>query len=280
MKKRYGQLFFFAAIAVTLTEPPTLAQQAPTPTFEVVSIRPSAPNAATSWLFTPDGYRMTGVPLSRVVLMAYFPGSALQSNRLKNMPTWVTTDRYDIQAKVAPADVAEWQKNHSAMKPKNEMLQAMLQAMLAERCKLVVHRVQAEMEGEALVIGKHGPKLKEAKPGEELPKGVNLPGDGVAVGSVRGAPLQWTFHHASMDALRSFLATGARGGNLEDRTGLTGSYDFMLSKREDYVAPAEQVGNPDPADFWNLEALGLELRPVKVIGEVIVVDHIERPSEN
>ena len=222
---------------------------------------------------------MTGVPLSKVLLLAYFPGTALQSNRLKNMPAWVTKDRYDIEAKVAPADVAEWQKNQHA-KAQNEMLQTMLQAMLADRCKLVVHRLQAEMEGEALVIGKHSLKLKEAKPGEELPKGMKLPGDGVAVGSARGAPLQWTFHHASMEALRSFMAIGARGGNLEDRTGLTGNYDFVLSKREDYVAPTEQVGNPDPADFWNLEALGLEIKPVQVVGEVIVVDHIERPSEN
>ena len=132
-----------------------------------------------------------------------------------------------------------------SMLHESEMMQAM-------RCRMhwrsgvsfAVHRIPTEIQGYELVVGKQGPKFKEAKPGEELPPDMKFPDGGTAVGSARGAPLRWTFYGASMESLRGFLSIG--GGSIQDKTGLTGRYDFVLMKREDYMPPAGLQGNPGP----------------------------------
>ncbi len=251
--------------------------------FDVVSIKPSPPNAdpyhGGGLNVTPDGYYARIMVLKTTILMAYFPAPSWQhGDQLKGMPAWVRSERFDIETKVAPADLAEWQRQKPSMLHESEMMQAMLQNALAERCKLAVHRIPTEIQGYELVVGKQGPKFKEAKPGEEPPPDMKFPDGGTAVGSARGAPLRWTFYGASMESLRGFLSI--TGGSIQDKTGLGGRYDFVLMKREDYAPPVGLQGNPDPTEFWDMNALGLELKPVKVPSENVVIDHIERPSAN
>ena len=66
---------------------------------------------------------------------------------------------YDVVAKVEEADLADWQKPEV----KQTMLRAMLQAMLAERCKVVVHHESKEVPVYDLVVAKGGPKFKQAE---------------------------------------------------------------------------------------------------------------------
>jgi uncharacterized protein (TIGR03435 family) len=289
MKQLRLSLLLLATASIALVGPIAFPQQntpnksAPSSkpiAFDVVSIRPSGLKSEMGWQFLSDGYRATNVSLMVTILNAYFPLPSFRyGNQVKGAPAWVMNEHYDIEAKIAPADIAEWDRLRNTLRSQNEMLQAMLQAALAERCKLAAHHVSMEVDGHVLIVGKHGPKLKDAKPGEELPVGMKLPDGAVAVGSERGKPLQWTFHHASMESLRSFLTLSVEG-TLENRTGLTGNYDFVLSKRQDYVTPEVQTAPPDLEDFWDMEALGLEVKQVKLPGEVLIIDHIERPSEN
>ena len=74
-------------------------------------------------------------------------------------PGWLTDELYDVVAKVEQADLADWQK--PAMR--QTMLRAMMQAMLAERCKVVVHYGSKEAPVYDLVIAKGGPKFKQAE---------------------------------------------------------------------------------------------------------------------
>jgi uncharacterized protein (TIGR03435 family) len=194
----------------------------------------------------------------------------------------MSSEKYDIEAKVAPVDVAEWQRQ-SNFKQQKVMLQAMLQTMLAERCKLVVHRIPAEISGYALVVGKDGPKFKETKPDETIPSGIPLPDGGVLVGAARDGKLENSFYGASMAELANHLNGVSPGHPVQDRTGLTGKYDFVLkridmSEEQDGRVSLDAI--PAPNNIWDMGALGLKVEPIKIPAETIVIDHIERPSEN
>lgn len=252
--------------------------------FDVVSIRPSSKSSAgAGFQLMADGYRATNMPLATTIMWAYFPTPVwLYRDQVKNAPSWVWSEHYDIEAKVAAADVAEWKKQSFVNKGK--MAELALQAVLAERSKLVVHRTPSSIQGYELVAVKRGSKLKEAKVDEELPPaGMMLTDGGAAVGSRDSKKIEWTFFNASMSSLAEFMALGARGP-VQNKTGLTGKYDFVLAKRDTGLIAASQesagVSDPDPETMWDLDELGLKLRSVKIPAETVVIDQIERPSAN
>jgi len=251
--------------------------------FDVVSIRPSAPGSPWGGVqILPDGYRAWGIGLWVSVQNAYIPTELYSSGRIQGMQPWMTSEKYDIVAKVAPADVAEWQRQ-SNFKQQKGLLQAMLQTMLAERCKLVVHRIPAEISGYALVVGNGGPKFKETKPGEMMPSGLPLPDGGVLVGAARGGKLENSFYGASMAELANHLNGASPGHPVADRTGLTGKYDFVLKRidmSEEQDGRVSMNAIPAPNDIWDLGVLGLKLESIKIPTETVVIDHIERPSQN
>ena len=226
---------------------------------------------------------MMGQSLRSTLMMAYVPqGMAYWSkSRLQGAPSWID-DLYDIKAKVAPEDVAEWQKQGQRPEQK-KMLREMLQSMLAERCGLVVHRVPTEIPGFALVVSKHGQKLTETKEDEVFPSGVKLSGGGVMVPYQRGEKVQTKFFGASMTEFAQDLSTMSGGHPVLDQSGLSGKYDFVLAWGD--TEPGQKEGvtsfdDPNPLSHWDVNALGLELKPIKVPTETIVIDHIERPSAN
>ena len=263
-----------------------VAQQVPRTgkplTFDVVSIHPSGTGGSMGFQITADGFQQSGISLWTTIMVAYLPMPLWSNDRLKNAPGWVANDGYDIIAKVAPEDLAKWQRQKPTM-PSKDMVNAMLQAMLADRFKLVLHTMPAEVPGFALTLDKRGSRMKAAVPGEsDSVHGMKLIDGGVAVGSARGVPLTWTFYEASMMSLKGFLSLTSRT-TVEDRTGLTGRYDFVLRKAD--ADPADAVAgtavpDPGPKMMWNLAELGLKVDKLKVPTVTLVIDHIERPSEN
>ena len=261
-------------------------------TFEVVSIRPYKNSSVdSSWGATQTGYDATNVPLVQVILQAYFAPSGddilsqqfpAPMDRLKNAPPWVMTEPYNIAAKVAPA-TADAMKD---MKPLQWMaLEApMLRAMLQDRCKLVVHTMPIEVPGYALVVGKHGMKIKEAQPDEPEPPHVfKLAGNKWMVIPRQSGPDATPYIHylqITMAELTAFLGKGATP--LVDQTGLTGRYDFELPIIDTSSPGAENSSAPDldVAHKYDWGALGLEMKPIKVPAVDLVIDHIERPTEN
>ena len=278
-------------IAALLTSGIALAQSSPTPAkphaFEVVSIRPSQPGSRTMiWTTTtPDGYRATGQSMLTTMMIAYFPQDSAywwSKNRLSGAPAWLS-QQYDINAKVSEADLAEWQKQGGSL-DKKPMFLEMLQTMLADRCHLVAHMVPGPPEsGWALELGKHAPHLTESKPGDELPAGLKLPDGGIMVPIQPGDKPRLTIHAGTLADLAFALSMFA-AQPVQDHTGLTGHYDLVIDwigYPDSKVSVAYKERNdPDPLSRWNLDALGLYAAPINIPTNTLVIDHIEKPSEN
>ena len=268
------QSVFFCGTLIFLA--PTAQAQAPVPVkhvFDAVSIRPHDPKLPPGPIGPgPDGYRAIDEPLAAIILDAYFPRVSQARWPLKNLPAWGLSEHYDIVAKVSPADFAAWKEQTDNWNPAtpNWILMEMLQSMLADRCKLVVHSVPWQADGYALVVGKHRPKLRPAAPDEKIPAtAIRIPEDGRMVPfRDRNNPVL-TFYQTSMASLAAELMTMSPMPVI-DRTGLHGKFDFILPKRDVGGGPV----------VWDFESLGLQLEPIKIPTEDIVIDHIERPSAN
>jgi uncharacterized protein (TIGR03435 family) len=245
--------------------------------FEVVSIRPSKPGSLPAvWpKVLPDGYRATNQSIWSTIMLAYFSAdmSSWRRDRVVGAPPWAGKELYDIEAKVSAADVTEWQRQG----PQKEMLRAMLRTMLKQRCKLLLHSTTSEAPIYALVVGKHGPKLKEATAGEKFPPhSIPLPDGGADIPYRTGETPQLTFFGAPMASLAEFLSWSSERP-VQDQTGLTGEYDFVLQRRDEESMPET---DPEPATPWAVEDLGLALKPAKASAVTLVIEHIERPSPN
>ena len=249
--------------------------------FDVVSVRPDPTSTVghDQITVTPDGLHMAHVPLMAVLTTAYVPTTSdammYTVSTLAGIPDWVRTEIYNIDAKVPEPELAAWQNPVS----QPALLRTMLQAMLADRCKLAVHRASREVAVYSLVIGKGGPNLKLAVPGDPHPGAVPVPGggeflpnDGTGTASFYAAPVR---------ALAVALSNLA-GRPVEDKTGLTGLYD-MSFRRPRPGAPSTEpdtTSNPPSTIFDVVEGFGLKLEPAKTSVESLVIDHIQRPSEN
>ena len=175
---------------------------------------------------------------------------------------WIDSDQYEIQAKIEDSLFAAMQKMTPAQQ--REQVDLMEQALLRDRFGLKVHFETREMPGFVLVVAKGGPKLTAAKDGE-----VSRISEGGNKMTATATTLDQWIHSP-------FLS----GRTVVDQTGLKGAYDFTLTW-SDQPAGAEDGGADAPSLFTAVqEQLGLRLVPMKVPVEVIVIDHIERPSEN
>jgi uncharacterized protein (TIGR03435 family) len=139
----------------------------------------------------------------------------------------------------------------------------MLQALLEDRYKLVVHREMRELPVFALVVGRKGPKFREVKDD----------GSGAEIGGGEGHQIK--ARHISMKLLAGALQ-GYIGDPVLDETGLTGVYNLNLDFTID-----EGISAEGPRIFEAVqEQLGLKLEARKAAVEVIVIDHFEKPSAN
>jgi bla regulator protein BlaR1 len=254
--------------------------------FEVVSIRPSQRSAgAPQFGPTHDGYQLKGTFLFLPIVTAYVPqvgGSALYTpDQLSGLPDWMTKDAYDIDAKVDEADLADW---HDPVK-QPAMLRAMLQSMLADRLKLAVHRSSKEIPVYSLVVDKNGPKFKETNPEEAHAVEMKLPGGASMAEETKDGRVLLHYYGFSMQLFATSISFVAERP-VQDKTGLMGRYDMTLPNparmATSPTGPQEggMAADSGPSVFEVVQGLGLKLEPAKGQVETLVIDHVERPSEN
>jgi uncharacterized protein (TIGR03435 family) len=236
-----------AQISIGRSEPPQ---------FEVAAIHASDPKesaAPSGCLTTPGLMRCANVTLKRCIVGAYGVGQ----DRVLGGPDWINTDRFQITGR-ADQPIGD------------KALMAMLQTLLAERFKLVLHRETGRGETMVLVleVGANLPKLQSA--GDVNPS--------------------WKNMHDHLEATKitmsEFAEILSRNLNIPvmDRTGLVGEFSLTLHWNPDN---ADALERDEAAAVLRSEVagaiarqLGLALKERKMPVEVLVIDHAERPSEN
>jgi uncharacterized protein (TIGR03435 family) len=188
------------------------------------------------------------------------------SSKIVGGPGWLNTDRFDVAAKAPPSTPPE-------------TLTLMLQALLAERFKLVVHTDNRPLPAFVLSVGKGKPKLKEADGSGET--GCQGQRQDPAPGEVRYTAI--SCHNMTMEAFGNLLrgmATAYVTDPAVDQTGLTGAWDFDLKwspRGQAATAGSSFISLFDAVD----KQLGLKLEPKKVALPVVVVDSVnQKPTDN
>jgi uncharacterized protein (TIGR03435 family) len=246
--------------------------------FDVVSVKRSEPNGRVRIRILPDGWSASGIPLKGLISNAY----GVRQDLISGAPGWTESTAYDIEAKEDPSVAAALQKLPNDQRA--AQINSMLQAVLADRFHLKVTRVDKELPAYELVIAKGGFKLKEADPNKSYSGGLKGP-DGVArAGMMMTGQGQVIGQGIPMSRLATNLSYQV-GRSVLDKTGLTGNYDLTLKWTPDQAAgtasPGADSDASGPSIFTALEEqLGLKLESRKAPTETLVIDQIERPSEN
>ena len=226
-----------------------------TPQFDVVSIMPSRSDDRNGGMRPiAGGFSARNMSVNMLVQSAY----NLKPWQIVGGPRWVTTDRYDIEAK---------KEGNPGFREKLEMFRP----LLADRFQLKFHRETRQMSVYSVTVAKNGPKLQAAAAGA---RGPIRSGRGLVEG--KGVTMR-TF---------ADLLGGSLGQPVTDKSGITGAFDIKLqwtpAESETNYNDADRPLDPNaPSVFTAVqEQLGLKLQPGKGPLEVLVIDHIQRPSPN
>ena len=233
--------------------------------YEIVSIKPHRAAASGSiwgWRTADDGFSASGIALENLIMNAY---DLTMPTQISGLPGWANSEPYDIETKVDAETAEAWKK--LTYKERWKLEQPMVQSLLADRCQMKVHREMRELPVYDLVIAKGGLKMKVAAADEvdsEMVSGVKMTAHGFPANSL--VP----------------VFSGMVGRMIVDKTGLGDKkFDFELTWTPDDRRAAENAADAGPSIFTALEEqLGLKLVPAKSPVEVIVIDHIEKPSPN
>jgi uncharacterized protein (TIGR03435 family) len=236
----------------------TLAAQTPKPTFEIASVKRSLSDAG-SW---SQGFRKGGafvavnVSFVRLVAAAY----GVDVMRVIGGPDWVRESRFDVNAKAAADDAP------------NDQLQSMLQSLLADRFKLVMHTQQRETTVYSLVL---------ARSDGRLGPGIERVNDCAAARSKRPteSPAEAASGASGCGPISVIAATASRllGAPVVNGTGLDGTFAYSLFYSDAVDATALDVPSVPTA---LVEQLGLKLEPTRGSVDVLVIDSVRPPTEN
>jgi uncharacterized protein (TIGR03435 family) len=205
-----------------------------------------------------------GATVNDLIVFAY----GVHARQISGAPAWVESDKFDIRGKPEGG------------RPNPAQFKRMLQKLLADRFQLAFHRDKKQVAVYALTVGKNGPKLTKSESDSPIP---NLTPRGPGDRPVR---------NATMDEFAGNLQSAVLDRPVIDQTGLRGRFDFHLQWTPDETqsAPFRGPGEPPkpPAGTDTLpdlftaiqEQLGLKLESTKAEIDVLVIDKVEKPSEN
>lgn len=313
-----GKILLLAAIGTALVAGPFAAgfvnavhlraqllhADGPLPSFEVASIKPGRPDDTNfGFRITPARFQAENASLISLIRFAY---SIRSDAQLPKGPSWIGSEKFDLDAKFAASQVEALKK--LTPDERFDQYRLMVQSLLSDRFKLKLRSQPENLPVYTIVVAKGGPKLKEVQggvppppsgrpgpppppppPGATLPPGAQMPklprlmgGEGHLTAGAVSMPFltDWLYRQPEME-----------GRVIIDETGLKGNYDFELNWMPDEshaTSPNEtgdgqgSAGAPPregPSIFTALqEQLGLKLVPNKAPVEVLIIDHVEKPS--
>jgi bla regulator protein BlaR1 len=236
-------------------------------------------------MFSPHGFTAQGATLQTVIGVAY----GVQADLISGAPDWVNSEKYDIDVKLPDSPVEDTPKDAGGIGIQH--LRLMLQALLADRFQMTLHRQMKDVQVYELVVAEGGPKLQEAKPGDSYPNGFKGPNGRTGTGMMHMGPGELIDQGTTLEPLVEQLSWQL-GHTVLDKTGLKGNYDFSLrwtpGQREagmtklmgsTPVTEGTSSASSEPTLFTALEEqLGLKLEPQAAPMEILVIDHVEKPT--
>jgi uncharacterized protein (TIGR03435 family) len=274
-----------SAIAIVTLGPPLRAQEpgpvlSPTLSFEVASVKVNKSQTRTPMRWQPGGRFIMGLPIQVILTSGY----GVPMYRIVGAPEWVSRVFFDIDAR---AD----------RQPTIDERRAYYRGLLEERFRLKAHVEQREMDVYALVRahadGRLGPGLRRstvdcdtviaesrrrAEAGE--PPQPPAPGARPVCGSVSGGSAL-TGGAAELTGLVAMISAGLERPVI-DRTGLTGRFDidFRSTPMRVGAVPPPSIAERPSVFTAVQEQLGLKLERTEALIPVLVIDHIEMPTDN
>jgi uncharacterized protein (TIGR03435 family) len=256
-------------ISVRLMNAPKVqAAPATTPKFEVASVKSISGGGggrkSTGGLRFGSGTVTSapdGVTVRQIILEAYH----LTQSQVSGGPSWLDSDRFALQAKTETSD--------------RSVVSLMLQTLLAERFKLMASRGTKEMPVYALTVGKRGPgpTLRKLNEGEDSPSPAGFQSGGATEFAGHAGGQGMVLKSITMQEFAYPLSglSGAQEGSqlvgrpVLNKTNLQGQFyvRLMWSGDDDFMGAFQ-------------DELGLRLESQKAVMDVLVIDHLERPSEN
>ena len=273
------------------------AQQPSAPAFDVASIKrntdPKPERVGTMRSAATGEISVVAVPARSLVLLAYpLEGAPVE---VVGAPSWAESERYDVTARLAPDATPD-------------QVTRMWRTLLADRMNLAAHYEPRDVRGYRLVVarsdGTLGPELKPStldcpEPGpaqraDPMPQGLTdatRPGRTVTrdTEQLLMSRCRWTIRVGNttygggvdMSGLVTALRVGGVRDRIEDHTGLKGLYAFKLTFLRQTLSPQATDTGDAPSIFTAIqEQLGLRLEPATIRSQVVVVDRMERPTEN
>jgi len=244
--------------------PPKMMPPDANPAFEVSTVKLTSPDQRNGGI-RMQGRQFSAVNLSvyNMILLAY----GIHPRQLVGAPDWIEKDRFDVLGK---PDVEG--------QPNDRQMRVLFRNLLEDRFALKFHHEKKELAVYTLVVGKTGAKLTKSDGDPKADPQMFFYGAGKTVEK-----------NATMADFAAFLQGGMVDRPVLDQTGLSGRYDFGMVFRPEAPlgantnnpaqAPDDRDGLPDVFGAVQ-QQLGLRLEPAKTSTDVIVIDNLQKPSEN
>ncbi len=234
------------------------------PTFDVATVKPSKPDQPGK-MFRVEGRRFTTLNTTLTDMIDFAYGT--HPKQIVNAPAWINEDKFDIAA-TPDIDGA----------PNDRQWKGMIQKMLAERFQLKFHKDTRELAAYTLTVAKTGPKLEKSQQ-----QGDGLPGLWFSqLGNLHVT-------NAKMEDFSHLMQEAVLDRPVVDQTSLQGRWNFNLKWTPDETqfagmgvkVPTTEAADAPPPLFTAIqEQVGLRLDATRTPVPVLVVDHVEKPSEN
>ena len=235
------------------------------PAFDVATIKPSDTSAPHGRFFRLNGRHVIAYNMSIENLITY--AYSIQVSQVVDGPSSLLAEHFDIDG--LPDIVG---------RPNRSQSRTMFQQLLVSRFKLAFHYESRELPVYAIQIAKGGPKLAQT---------TRKPDEGTSFSYT--CPPVLAYRNYSISEFAKVMEEAFLDRPVVDQTGLTNRYDFDLKWTSDdsqTYCPPDSAGSHDdpnaPPGIYTAiqEQLGLKIVTTKASAQVMVIDHIETPSEN
>jgi uncharacterized protein (TIGR03435 family) len=248
--------------------PAALPQSMPVdakPSFEVATIKPTGEDLVGA-AYGMQGRVFSTRNTSLTYLIAY--SNDMQQNQIIGAPAWADSEKFDIKA-----------QPDTPGQPNHQQLNSMVQKLLIDRFQLTFHHEKRELPAFVLVLEGATPKI--AKSDDNSAASPEFSGHGFGSIVVTNSTITDFVHMLQVLVLDRPVV---------DQTGLTGKYNFTLTWTPDDsqyfrtgMKPVQPSATADtPPDLFTAinQQMGMRLRPARVPVDVLVIDHVEKPSAN